>query len=96
MKVYRSRCTATIIPTHRAEGWTAVVNGRFKGGWTTRHYGRPAEGCHAIQMELACRGYLDEPIGPAPDPWPVPFDPAYARPMTEILTRVIQACLEPL
>ena len=31
-----------------------VVNGRFKGGWTTRHYGRPESGIHAIQMELAC------------------------------------------
>ena len=79
-----------------AEGWTSVVNGRFKGGWTTRHYGRPAENIHAIQMELAARGYLDEPIGPDPEPWPVPFDPDYARPMTAILTRIIQACLEPL
>ena len=79
-----------------ADEWTSVVNGRFKGGWTTRHYGRPAEGTHAIQMELACRGYLDEPIGRDPHPWPVPFDPEYARPMIAILTRVIQACLEPL
>jgi formiminoglutamase len=79
-----------------ADGWDVVVNGRFKGGWTTRHYGRPAEGTHAIQMELACRGYLDEPIGRDPHPWPVPFDPEYARPMIAILTRVIQACLEPL
>ena len=36
-----------------AEGYTHVVNGRFKGGWTTRHYGRPETGVHAIQMELA-------------------------------------------
>jgi formiminoglutamase len=79
-----------------ADEWTSVLNGRFKGGWTTRHYGRPARGYHAIQMELACRGYIDEPVGPDPHPWPVPFDPDYARPMTEILTRVIQACLEPL
>ncbi len=28
-----------------AEGYTNVVNDRFKGGWTTRHYGRPAQGC---------------------------------------------------
>ena len=34
----------------KAEGYTHVLNGRFKGGWTTRHYGRPAEGFHAIQM----------------------------------------------
>ncbi|MFC3164882.1 N-formylglutamate deformylase [Ciceribacter thiooxidans] len=36
-----------------AAGYTSVVNGRFKGGWTTRHYGRPETGVHAIQMELA-------------------------------------------
>lgn len=36
-----------------AVGYTSVVNGRFKGGWTTRHYGRPETGVHAIQMELA-------------------------------------------
>ncbi|TPG21111.1 N-formylglutamate deformylase [Sphingomonas koreensis] len=78
------------------EGWTTVTNGRFKGGWTTRHYGDPARGVHAIQMELACRGYLDEPIGADPHPWPVPFDPVYARPMTDVLTQVLQACLQPL
>ena len=37
-----------------------VVNGRFKGGWTTRHYGAPAKGQHAIQMELAQRCYMEE------------------------------------
>ena len=31
-----------------------VINGRFRGGWITRHYGEPANGVHAIQMELAC------------------------------------------
>ena len=36
-----------------AEGYSHIVNGRFKGGWTTRHYGRPHDGVHAIQMELA-------------------------------------------
>jgi formiminoglutamase len=41
-----------------AAGYTSVLNGRFKGGWTTRHYGRPAEGVHAIQMEIAQAAYL--------------------------------------
>jgi N-formylglutamate deformylase len=36
-----------------AQGYTSVLNGRFKGGWTTRHYGQPEAGVHAIQMELA-------------------------------------------
>lgn len=47
-----------------AEGYTSVLNGRFKGGWTTRHYGRPAEGLHAIQMELAQSTYLTEEAAP--------------------------------
>lgn len=41
-----------------ANGYTHVVNGRFRGGWTTRHYGRPAENMHAIQMELAQSTHL--------------------------------------
>src|SRR3954468_19165613 len=38
-----------------ATGRSLVVNGRFRGGYTTRHHGRPDMGIHAIQMELACR-----------------------------------------
>jgi len=45
----------------RAAGYTAVVNGRFKGGYITRHYGRPAERIHAIQLELSQRTYMNEP-----------------------------------
>lgn len=41
-----------------AEGFTSVLNGRFRGGWTTRHYGRPETGVHAIQMELAQASHL--------------------------------------
>jgi formiminoglutamase len=41
-----------------ASGSSHVVNGRFKGGWTTRRYGSPSEGVHAIQMELAQSLYL--------------------------------------
>lgn len=38
--------------------YRTVVNGRFKGGWTTRQYGRPENNVHAIQMELAQHCYL--------------------------------------
>jgi formiminoglutamase len=41
-----------------AAGYTSVLNGRFRGGWTTRHYGRPESGVHAIQMELAQATHL--------------------------------------
>lgn len=37
-----------------------VVNGRFKGGWTVRHHGRPEARIHAIQLELAQAQYMDE------------------------------------
>lgn len=53
-----------------AEGYTHVLNGRFKGGWTTRHYGRPDLGWHAVQMELAQSTHLvseSAPWGYAPD-----------------------------
>ena len=43
-----------------AQGYTTVLNGRFKGGWTTRHYGRPPHGLHAIQMELAQSTYMQQ------------------------------------
>jgi N-formylglutamate deformylase len=44
----------------RAEGYSSVANGRFKGGWTTRHYGQPLKGVHALQMELTQSSYMDE------------------------------------
>ncbi len=47
-----------------AEGYSSVLNGRFKGGWTTRHYGQPSRGIHAIQMELAQSTYMSETV-----PW---------------------------
>ncbi|CAM3798888.1 N-formylglutamate deformylase [Phaeobacter inhibens] len=50
----------TVARCAAAEGYTSTLNGRFKGGWTTRHYGRPAEGLHAIQMELAQATYCQE------------------------------------
>jgi len=68
-----------------------VVDGRFRGGWTTRHYGRPADGVHAVQMELALRGYVAEPEAIDPHNWPAPIDLAPAIAAT--LRRVIDAAL---
>ena len=44
--------------------YKTVLNGRFRGGWTTRHYGRPETGVHAIQMEIAQSAYLTEEAAP--------------------------------
>lgn len=41
-------------------GFSSVVNGRFKGGYITRHYGQPEQGVHAVQLELSQITYLDE------------------------------------
>ena len=76
-------------------GQPTVVNGRFRGGWTTRHYGNPAAGIHAIQMELAMRAYLDEPEGtPAPGNWPPPYAAQRAAPLQAVLRNILQACLD--
>ena len=43
-----------------AEGFSSVRDGRFRGGYITRHYGDPAAGVHALQLELAQCTYMDE------------------------------------
>lgn len=69
-------------------GHSAVINGRFKGGWITRHYGNPAGGVHAIQLELAMRGYLDEDAD-----WPPAWDAARAASLQVTLRQILTACL---
>lgn len=49
---------ARVLAAHG--GYTHVVNGRFKGGYITRHYGRPHENVEAVQLELAQANYMDE------------------------------------
>lgn len=77
-----------------ATGLPRVSNGRFRGGWITRHYGQPEQGVHSIQMELAMRGYLREPESVStPDNWPVTYDADFAEPMRAHLRDVLEACL---
>ena len=77
-----------------ASGQTSVVDGRFKGGWITRAYGRPSEGVEALQLELACRAYMHEPERPAPENWPTPIDEKRAAPTRATIKRVLEAILE--
>jgi formiminoglutamase len=74
-----------------AKDFSHIVNGRFKGGWITRHHGNPAQGVHAIQMELACRGYMHEPESPDETNWPTPYDAAYAAPIQKILKSILES-----
>jgi formiminoglutamase len=84
----------TVATLCSASGKSVVVNGRFKGGFITRRHGRPADGVHAVQMELACRGYMREPIADFdPDAWPTPWDEARAAPIRETLRHVLEACV---
>ncbi len=78
-------CAATL--------YSQAVNGRFKGGWTTRHHGRPDGGVHAIQLELACRGYMDEPEHPAPENWPTPYSEKRAAKLQAVLKDILNAAL---
>jgi formiminoglutamase len=89
-----SALTSAVEAVCDASGLSRVTDGRFKGGWTTRHYGRPSEGVHAIQMELACRGYMsDPPTPPTPSDWPPPYDAQVASPLRATLRQVLTAAL---
>ena len=76
-----------------ASGQTSIVDGRFKGGWITRAFGRPSEGVEAVQLELACRAYMQEPERPTPDNWPTPIDEKRAAPTRATIKRVLETIL---
>jgi len=67
-------------------GYTAVANGRFKGGYIARAYGKPDDGVHAVQLELAQCTYMDE----AP---PYAYDDARAAQVAPLIESVVQAAL---
>ncbi len=70
-----------------APGYSHVVNGRFKGGYITRHYGQPDQGIHAVQLELAQRTYMCEAA---------PFDylPATADRVRPALQAFVKSLIE--
>ncbi len=67
--------------------YSHVVDGRFKGGHTTRHYGRPAQGVHAVQLEMAWRAYMDE----SP---PYRWHEAKAQAVTPLLRALVQRMID--
>jgi formiminoglutamase len=84
--------TTAVEAICRRTPYSTVTNGRFKGGYTTRRYGQPSLGVHALQMELACRTYMAEPTAAAPDVWPPAYDPDRAAPVQEILREILSSC----
>ena len=74
---------AEAVAAARAEGYTGVVDGRYVGGYITRHYGRPAENVPAMQMELVQATYMDEDQ-------PFTFRPDLAARVRPVLRRVVE------
>ena len=70
----------------QAEGYTSVLNGRFTGGYITRQHGQPAQGQHAMQLEMTQSSYMQEAL---------PFDylPALAAGVQPHLRRMLEAVL---
>ena len=74
-----------VLAAQSAYGW--VANGRFKGGHITRHYGAPAEGIDAVQLELSQRTYMDEDS--------FAYDEARASRLQPLLRNLLAAMLDP-
>lgn len=70
--------------TSKASGYSSILNGRFKGGWTTRYYGQPQNRVHAIQMELAQKTHL------ASESLPFAYDEAKAERLRVHLKTLLQ------
>jgi N-formylglutamate deformylase len=51
---------AMLATARKYPDYSSVLNGRFKGGYITRHYGQPERAIHAVQLELAERTYMME------------------------------------
>lgn len=65
---------------------THAVNGRFKGGYITRHYGRPAQHVHAVQLEMCQKLYMSETA-------PFGYDEARAASIRPVVRELLLAAL---
>ena len=70
----------------RAHPFSAVLDGRFTGGYITRQFGRPDRHIHALQLEMAEIAYMEE----AP---PYTYDAHRAAPLKSVLAQVIGVIL---
>jgi len=82
-----ARLAASLLDVaQRADRYTSVLNGRFKGGYITRQYGDPANGIHSVQLELSERTYMIE----SP---PFPYDASLAGEVRPVLRTLIDTLL---
>lgn len=77
--------TAALAAVASDSPHSSAVNARFKGGYITRHYGEPAKGVCAVQLEIAQRSYMDEATRV--------FDPEKARRLRGTLRGMLDALL---
>jgi len=79
---------AVVLDVARAqERFSIALNGRFKGGHITRHYGQPASGVHAIQLEKCQYLYMNE----AP---PFEYRPDVAATLQPLLRDMVKAAVD--
>lgn len=71
------------IEAMRKSSYSSIANGRFIGGYITRHYGDPDSNIHAMQMELAQTTYMDETT--------FSYDPARAANLIPVLENILNA-----
>ena len=69
-----------------AAGYTAVLNGRFTGGYITRQHGNPTHGIHAVQLEMTQCSYMQES-------WPFDYLPSVAVGVQSYVRRMLEAVL---
>ncbi|MGF6792713.1 N-formylglutamate deformylase [Paraburkholderia sp. 35.1] len=70
----------------RQSGYTAIANGRFKGGYITRQYGQPEQGVHAVQLELSQITYMEERL-------PYAYDEDLAAKVAPLLEALVTTAL---
>jgi N-formylglutamate amidohydrolase len=68
----------------RNSNFSFVSDGRFKGGWITRHYGRPEQDVHVLQLEISQSCYMDEAK-------PQEYDPVKAKALQKTLQTLLRA-----
>lgn len=67
--------------------YSFALNGRFKGGYNTRHFGNPANGVHTVQLEMCQSTYMNEDA-------PFEYRPELANRVKPVVKDMVQAALD--